>query len=115
MARLRLGIGSPHLAFGWHWLHAFALAGENQGAHEPPQHPDHHGPPNRPRPRPGPRAFLTLYAALVAYLLIWTYRGGDWLRAAAWATTGLLLATAWLLPWYLLWPLPAQPYPATGP
>jgi high-affinity Fe2+/Pb2+ permease len=51
--------------------------------------------------------FLALYAALVAYLLIWTYRGGDWLRATAWATTGLLLATAWLLPWYLLWPLSA--------
>ena len=52
-------------------------------------------------------AVLALYAALVVYLLIWTHRGGDWLRATAWATTGLLLATAWLLPWYLLWPLPA--------
>ena len=30
-------------------------------------------------------AALALYAALVAYLLAWTYRGGDWLRAAAWA------------------------------
>ena len=52
-------------------------------------------------------AYLALYAVLVAYLLIWTYHGGDWLRATAWATTGLLLATSWLLPWYLLWPLPA--------
>ncbi|HET7485286.1 MAG TPA: hypothetical protein VFJ64_07890, partial [Solirubrobacterales bacterium] len=33
-------------------------------------------------------------------------RGNDWARAAAWATTGLLLASSWLLPWYLLWPLP---------
>jgi hypothetical protein len=49
---------------------------------------------------------LVLYAAFVAYLLLWTHRGNDWLRAAAWAATGLLLATAWLLPWYLLWPLP---------
>ena len=30
----------------------------------------------------------------------------DWLRAAAWASFALLLATAWLLPWYLIWTLP---------
>jgi len=30
----------------------------------------------------------------------------DWLRAAAWASFALLLATAWLLPWYLIWALP---------
>ena len=35
-----------------------------------------------------------------------TWRGADWIRAAAWAGTGLLLATSWLLPWYLVWPLP---------
>ena len=39
-------------------------------------------------------------------LLAWTWRGGDWVRAAAWAGAGLLLATAWLLPWYLVWVLP---------
>lgn len=49
---------------------------------------------------------LALYAALVIYLLIRTWRGADWLRAAAWASFGLLLATAWLLPWYLIWALP---------
>ena len=38
-----------------------------------------------------------MYGAL-SLLLAWTWRGGDWLRAAAWAGTGLLLATAWLLP-----------------
>src|SRR5205085_2798091 len=47
-----------------------------------------------------------LFCAVIAYLLAWTWRGGDWVRAAAWAALGLLLATAWLLPWYLLWPLP---------
>jgi hypothetical protein len=51
-------------------------------------------------------AALTLYAAFVAYLLIRTWQGADWLRAAAWATLALLLATSWLLPWYLIWPLP---------
>jgi len=49
---------------------------------------------------------LVLYASLLAYLLVWTQRGGDWLRASAWASLGLLLASAWLLPWYLIWALP---------
>ena len=48
---------------------------------------------------------------LLAYLLARTWRGGDWLRAAGWAGAGLLLATAWLLPWYLIWPLPLAPSP----
>ena len=51
-------------------------------------------------------AALALYAAALACLLVWTWRGGDWVRAAAWAALGLLLATSWLLPWYLIWPLP---------
>ena len=36
----------------------------------------------------------------------WVLRGGDWVRAAAWASLGLLLASAWLLPWYIIWALP---------
>jgi Glycosyltransferase family 87 len=94
------------LGFGWHWLHAFSLAGENQG------HTSHLSLPTTTARIVGlgdnatRAAFATAYALLVIYLLVWTHRGGDWLRAAAWATTGLLLATAWLLPWYLLWPLP---------
>jgi hypothetical protein len=102
-----LGIGvAAYLGFGWHWLDAFVLAGESQG------HTSHLSIPTTFARISGigvgaTRAgALALYAALVAYLLVWTYRGNDWLRAAAWATFGLLLATAWLLPWYLLWPLP---------
>ena len=33
-------------------------------------------------------------------------RSGRSIRASAWATLALLLATAWLLPWYLIWLLP---------
>jgi hypothetical protein len=51
-------------------------------------------------------AFLGGYAVLVAALLVWTARGADWVRAAGWATLGLLLATAWMVPWYLIWVLP---------
>ena len=49
---------------------------------------------------------LALFAAAFLYLLLRTWRGMDWLRAAAWASFLLLLATAWLLPWYLIWCLP---------
>jgi hypothetical protein len=40
---------------------------------------------------------LTVRAAL---------RGVDWVAAAGWAMFALLLATAWLLPWYAVWLLP---------
>jgi hypothetical protein len=99
--------GVAWVGFGWEWLHAFALAGENQGRTSYMSVPITTARLTGLDPDAVRIATLTLYAALIAYLLTWTYRGGDWLRATAWATTGLLLATAWLLPWYLLWPLPA--------
>ncbi len=98
---------ASYLVFGWNWLHAFALAGENQGRTSHMSIPITTARLTGLDPDTARIAAGALYATLVAYLLIWTYRGGDWLRAAAWATAGLLLATAWLLPWYLLWPLPA--------
>jgi alpha-1,6-mannosyltransferase len=39
--------------------------------------------------------------------LLWrTWRGEDPLRAAGWATFAILVASAWLVPWYVLWLLP---------
>jgi alpha-1,6-mannosyltransferase len=96
-----------YLAFDWHWLDAFSQLGENQG------HTTHLSIPTTAARLTGIApdttriAAIALFAVLVIHLLIRTYRGADWIRATAWATTGLLLATAWLLPWYLLWPLPA--------
>jgi hypothetical protein len=49
---------------------------------------------------------LVAYGVLIVGLLRWVWRGGDWIRAAAWAGFALLLATSWLLPWYLIWALP---------
>jgi alpha-1,6-mannosyltransferase len=105
LAVLAIG-GVAYLGFGWHWLDAFSLAGENQDRTSHLSIPITAARLTRLDPDTARVAALTLYAAFVIYLLAWTYRGGDWLRAAAWATFTLLLATAWLLPWYLLWPLP---------
>jgi alpha-1,6-mannosyltransferase len=49
---------------------------------------------------------VAVYAVAVIALLVDTLRGGDWVRAAGWATFGLLVATAWMVPWYLIWVLP---------
>jgi alpha-1,6-mannosyltransferase len=94
-------------AFGDGWLNSLTLVGESQDRTSYMSIPITAArltglDPDATRPAAG-----ILYAALIAYLLAWTYRGGDWIRGAAWATTALLLATAWLMPWYLLWPLPA--------
>jgi hypothetical protein len=51
-------------------------------------------------------AMAVLYIALVGLLLVWTARGADWLRAAAWAGLGLLLAASYITPWYVILPLP---------
>jgi hypothetical protein len=45
-------------------------------------------------------------AVLIVLLCRWVLRGGDWIRATGWAGLGLLLASAWLLPWYVIWALP---------
>jgi alpha-1,6-mannosyltransferase len=94
------------LAFDWNWLHGFGLAAENQSR------TSHLSLPTTVARltglEPGTTRLLAAlaFAALVGRLLVWTWRGGDWVRAAAWAGFALLLATAWLLPWYLIWALP---------
>jgi hypothetical protein len=45
-------------------------------------------------------------AAALALTLRYAYRRGDWLVAAGWGTCALLVTTAWLLPWYVIWLLP---------
>jgi hypothetical protein len=95
-----------YAAFGWDWLHSIGLAGENQSRTSHMSIPLTAARLTGIDPGPTRAVALALFAILAIYLLAWTYRGGDWVRAAAWATTGLLLATSWLLPWYLLWSLP---------
>jgi hypothetical protein len=97
---------AAYLAFGWGWLDAFGLAGENQGRTSYMSIPVLFSRLTGLEVDPVRITALLLYAAAIAYLLAWTWRGGDWVRAAGWAALGLLLATSWLLPWYLIWPLP---------
>jgi hypothetical protein len=94
------------LAFGWDWLHGFGLAGENQSRTSHLSIPITFARITGFDAGAVRLAAAVLFAAIVAYLLVWTWRGGDWVRAAAWTAFALLLATSWLLPWYLLWPLP---------
>jgi hypothetical protein len=50
--------------------------------------------------------FVAAFLIVLALALWRTWRGADWRIAAGWSTLALLLSTAWLLPWYAVWPLP---------
>jgi len=94
------------LAFGWNWLHGFGLAGENQSRTSYMSIPLLTSRLTGLDPETTRLIAGVLFLLAIAYLLAWTHQGADWIRASAWATLALLLATAWLLPWYLIWLLP---------
>ena len=104
-AALAVGIAA-HVAFGWEWLDALDVTSENQGRSSHMSIPSTVARLTGLGAHPVRAGAVVLFAALVFYLLVWTWRGGDCIRAAAWAALGLLLATSWLLPWYLIWLLP---------
>ena len=52
---------------------------------------------------------LVADAAFLATLVVGlrrAWRGGDWIAAVGWATFALVVTSAWLLPWYVVWLLP---------
>jgi len=97
---------AAYVGFGWDWLNAFGLAGENQGRTSYMSIPVTAARLTGLDPDAVRVVALVLFFTLAFKLLAWTWRGGDWVRAAAWTAAGLLLATTWLLPWYLIWLLP---------
>jgi hypothetical protein len=105
LAALVVGVAA-HATFGWHWLDAIGLAGENQHRTSHMSIPITLARITGLDPTAVRAGALGLYGILFIYLLIRTWQGTDWLRCAAWASFALLMATAWLLPWYLIWALP---------
>ena len=104
-AALTIAIAA-NLAFGWDWVHGLGLAGENQSRTSHMSLPITAARLSGLDPGAVRLTAAVLFATAIAGLLAWTWRGGDWIRAAAWAAFALLLATSWLLPWYLIWVLP---------
>lgn len=105
LAATAIGLAA-YLAFGWHWLHAFELLGHRQDKATHLSVPSTFARLSGLDPSAVRSGAPILYAALFVHLLLRTWRGHDWLRNAAWASLALLLATAWLLPWYLIGALP---------
>jgi hypothetical protein len=105
VAALAIGLAA-YAAFGWNWLDALGLAGESQDRTSHMSVPITAARLTGLDPTAVRAAALSLFAVTFAYLLLRTWRGMDWIRAAACASFALLLATAWLLPWYLIWALP---------
>lgn len=105
-------------AFGLHAFDALGLIGENQGRTSrwsiPQRSADGIG--ALTGGSPGAivhftrAAFALAFICLLALLLrrVWKAKpsSDDWLWAAGWATLALLVASAWLVPWYAIWLLP---------
>lgn len=103
------------VGFGSHALDAFGLIGDNQGRSSrfslPYKTAQMLGavlPGGRLDYRDGVRALFAVVFAVVLLWLLWrVWRGGlDALDGIGWATLAILLASAWLVPWYVLWLLP---------
>jgi alpha-1,6-mannosyltransferase len=102
-------------AFGTHALDAFSLISDNQDRTSRYSLPYKTAqllgallPGDRGSYSDGVRvAFAVAFAALVLWLLWRVWRGlSEALDAIGWATLGILIASAWLVPWYILWLLP---------
>jgi hypothetical protein len=106
------------VAFGWKALQAFVLIGQNQERTTrwsiPQRLADGIG--AFTGGDPGSivhftRAALAIALAFTLLHLLWRawQRRSDphaWVLAAGWATLAVLVATAWLVPWYAIWVLP---------
>jgi Glycosyltransferase family 87 len=104
-AALALG-AAAYLAFSWEWLDALDVARENQSRSSHLSLPVTLARLTGLPTHACRIAALALLVAFSAWLLVRTWRGADWVRAAAWCAFALLLTTSWLLPWYLIWLLP---------
>src|SRR3954471_3629626 len=107
-----LGIGLLALiGFGSHALDALSLLNSNQGRTSRWSLPYKTAqllgavlPGDRLDYRDAVRVLYGLgFAAVFGWTLWRTWRGADPIRMAGWATLAVLVASAWLVPWYVLW------------
>jgi len=52
-------------------------------------------------------AMFTVLAGVAGWQLWRVWKGADWLVASGWTTLAVLATSSWLLPWYIVWLLPA--------
>ncbi len=48
----------------------------------------------------------TLGVAAIALFVVRAWRGADWIESAGWAELSLMVASSWLLAWYIVWLVP---------
>jgi alpha-1,6-mannosyltransferase len=102
------------VGFGTHALDALGLLSSNQGRTSRWSFPYKTAqllgallPGDRLDYRDAVRALFGVAFAGVLALTLWrTWRGASPIRMAGWATLAILVASAWLVPWYVLWLLP---------
>ncbi len=97
---------SSLVAFGLHALDSAELVGDNQGRVSNYSLPNLFSELLGVGVGPVRAVAVVALAVLVVWLGRGVLRGGDWIQATGWAAVGVLLASAWLLPWYVIWPLP---------
>ena len=108
-AALAAGVGVALIglaAFGTHALDALNLIGDNQDRTSKFSVP--HQVANLTGNPDAVRALFGLVAVAVAAWLLWrTWKGTvEPLTAIGWTTFAVLIGSAWLVPWYILWLLP---------
>jgi alpha-1,6-mannosyltransferase len=117
LAALAAAVGIAVLAlagFGTHALDALGLLSSNQDRSSRWSFPYKTAqllgavlPGDRIDYRDAVRAVYGAAFAGVFLSTLWrTWRGADPVRMAGWATLAILVASAWLVPWYVLWLLP---------
>lgn len=107
-------VGLALVAFGPSALDGFGLLGANQGRTSSFSFPRKAAealalvlPGERATyTNPARAAFAAAGLVALAWLALRTWRGMEPVRAAGWATVVVLIASAWLVPWYLAWVLP---------
>ncbi|MFL5821549.1 MAG: glycosyltransferase 87 family protein [Solirubrobacteraceae bacterium] len=57
-------------------------------------------------PPPVRLAASVIGVLVILALLVRTWRGSDWVASAGWATLAVMVTSAYLLPWYIVWLVP---------